>query len=176
LPCARKFQYDIDVAQVGINVALPVPVAYFSFTRSRASKLGDLGPNGKQARQFWMQTKTVTSRWFAPNESGGQINTIDIDEVNFSLLFIQWESDREYKDRFYRIGQHGHADGPQSGARRDVGCRPRPGSRQRGARLSPAAMRLDSTGGADRVADGPGAPSIIGWAALPRQRRFNNKK
>jgi lysophospholipase L1-like esterase len=37
------------VGQVGINVPIPVPVAYFSFTGSRASKLGDLGPNGKQA-------------------------------------------------------------------------------------------------------------------------------
>jgi malonate-semialdehyde dehydrogenase (acetylating)/methylmalonate-semialdehyde dehydrogenase len=46
--------------------AHPVPVAYFSFTGSRASKLGDLGPNGKQAVTFWTQTKTVTARWYAP--------------------------------------------------------------------------------------------------------------
>ena len=72
---ARKFQNEIDVGQVGINVAIPVPVAYFSFTGSRASKLGDLGPNGKQALQFWTQTKTVTARWFAPDENGGQVNT-----------------------------------------------------------------------------------------------------
>lgn len=72
---ARKFQNEIDVGQVGINVAIPVPVAYFSFTGSRASKLGDLGPNGKQAVQFWTQTKTVTARWFAPDDAGGQINT-----------------------------------------------------------------------------------------------------
>jgi malonate-semialdehyde dehydrogenase (acetylating)/methylmalonate-semialdehyde dehydrogenase len=72
---ARKFQNEIDVGQVGINVAIPVPVAYFSFTGSRASKLGDLGPNGKQALQFWTQTKTVTARWFAPDDNGGQINT-----------------------------------------------------------------------------------------------------
>jgi len=72
---ARKFQNEIDVGQVGINVAIPVPVAYFSFTGSRASKLGDLGPNGKQAVQFWTQTKTVTARWFAPDERGGEMNT-----------------------------------------------------------------------------------------------------
>lgn len=72
---ARKFQNEIDVGQVGINVAIPVPVAYFSFTGSRASKLGDLGPNGKQALYFWTQTKTVTARWFAPDDNGGQINT-----------------------------------------------------------------------------------------------------
>jgi malonate-semialdehyde dehydrogenase (acetylating)/methylmalonate-semialdehyde dehydrogenase len=72
---ARKFQNEIDVGQVGINVPLPVPVAYFSFTGSRASKLGDLGPNGKQAVQFWTQTKTVTARWYAPDDQAGAINT-----------------------------------------------------------------------------------------------------
>ncbi len=72
---ARKFQNEIDVGQVGINVPIPVPVAYFSFTGSRASKLGDLGPNGKQAVLFWTQTKTVTARWYAPDEVAGQVNT-----------------------------------------------------------------------------------------------------
>ena len=48
---------------------IPVPVAWFSFTGSRASKLGDLGPNGKQAVQFWTQTKTVTARWSAHTKS-----------------------------------------------------------------------------------------------------------
>jgi malonate-semialdehyde dehydrogenase (acetylating)/methylmalonate-semialdehyde dehydrogenase len=62
---ARYFQNNIDVGQVGINVPIPVPVAWFSFTGSRGSKLGDLGPNGKQAVQFWTQTKTVTARWSA---------------------------------------------------------------------------------------------------------------
>lgn len=76
---ARRFETDIDVGQVGINVPIPVPVAYFSFTGSRASKLGDLGPNGKQAIQFWTQTKTVTARWFEPeNVSSGINSTISL--------------------------------------------------------------------------------------------------
>ncbi|WP_442592746.1 CoA-acylating methylmalonate-semialdehyde dehydrogenase [Parapusillimonas sp. JC17] len=62
---ARYFQNHIDVGQIGINIPIPVPVAWFSFTGSRASKLGDLGPNGKQAVHFWTQTKTVTARWVA---------------------------------------------------------------------------------------------------------------
>lgn len=62
---ARYFQNAIDVGQIGINIPIPVPVAWFSFTGSRASKLGDLGPNGKQAVHFWTQTKTVTARWSA---------------------------------------------------------------------------------------------------------------
>src|SRR5690606_5053319 len=59
---ARYFQNNIAVGQVGINIPIPVPVAWFSFTGSRASKLGDLGPNGRQAMYFWTQTKTVTAR------------------------------------------------------------------------------------------------------------------
>ncbi|UYF98916.1 CoA-acylating methylmalonate-semialdehyde dehydrogenase [Halomonas sp. GD1P12] len=72
---ARRFETDIDVGQIGINVPIPVPVAYFSFTGSRGSKLGDLGPNGKQAIAFWTQTKTVTARWFEPENVSGGINS-----------------------------------------------------------------------------------------------------
>jgi malonate-semialdehyde dehydrogenase (acetylating) / methylmalonate-semialdehyde dehydrogenase len=72
---ARKFQNEIDVGQVGINVPIPVPVPIFSFTGSRGSKLGDLGPYGKQAVQFYTQTKTVTTRWFEDGGTSGGVNT-----------------------------------------------------------------------------------------------------
>jgi len=72
---ARHFQEEIEVGQVGINVPIPVPVPIFSFSGSRASKLGDLGPYGKQAVQFYTQTKTVTARWFDEGEVGGPVNT-----------------------------------------------------------------------------------------------------
>ena len=72
---ARKFQEEIDVGQVGINVPIPVPVPLFSFSGSRASKLGDLGPYGKQVILFYTQTKTVTSRWFDDASTGGGVNT-----------------------------------------------------------------------------------------------------
>ncbi len=72
---ARQFQNEIDVGQVGINLPIPVPVAWFSFTGSRASKLGDLGPNGKQAILFWTQTKTVTARWQARGTGPAGVNT-----------------------------------------------------------------------------------------------------
>jgi malonate-semialdehyde dehydrogenase (acetylating)/methylmalonate-semialdehyde dehydrogenase len=72
---ARKFQSEIDVGQIGINVPIPVPVPYFSFTGSRGSKLGDLGPYGKQAVQFYTQTKTVTARWFDDATTAGAVNT-----------------------------------------------------------------------------------------------------
>ncbi|WPB56558.1 CoA-acylating methylmalonate-semialdehyde dehydrogenase [Xylophilus sp. GOD-11R] len=72
---ARKFQEDIDVGQVGINVPIPVPVPLFSFSGSRASKLGDLGPYGKQVVLFYTQTKTITERWFDDASAGGGVNT-----------------------------------------------------------------------------------------------------
>ena len=75
---ARKFQEDIDVGQVGINVPIPVPVPIFSFTGSRASKLGDLGPYGKQVVLFYTQTKTVTERWFEDDVSTGVNTTISL--------------------------------------------------------------------------------------------------
>ncbi|HUD32662.1 MAG TPA: CoA-acylating methylmalonate-semialdehyde dehydrogenase [Variovorax sp.] len=72
---ARRFQEEIDVGQVGINVPIPVPVPMFSFTGSRASKLGDLGPYGKQVVMFYTQTKTVTARWFDDASLGQGVNT-----------------------------------------------------------------------------------------------------
>ncbi|MFX8399689.1 CoA-acylating methylmalonate-semialdehyde dehydrogenase, partial [Acinetobacter baumannii] len=68
---ARTFQNLIDIGQVGINIPIPVPVPFFSFTGSRGSKLGDLGPYGKQAVQFYTQTKTITSRWFEDSHEVG---------------------------------------------------------------------------------------------------------
>ena len=72
---ARRFQEDIDVGQVGINVPIPVPVPLFSFSGSRGSKLGDLGPYGKQVILFYTQTKTVTARWFDDDEQAAAVNT-----------------------------------------------------------------------------------------------------
>src|SRR6201996_3485428 len=75
---ARKFQEEIDVGQVGINVPIPVPVPLFSFSGSRASKLGDLGPYGKQVILFYTQTKTITARWFEDDVSTGVNTTISL--------------------------------------------------------------------------------------------------
>ncbi|KRU22688.1 CoA-acylating methylmalonate-semialdehyde dehydrogenase [Psychrobacter piscatorii] len=75
---AHKFQQDIQVGQIGINLLIPVPLPMFSFSGSRGSKLGDLGPYGKQAVQFYTQTKTVTARWFDDEASRGVNTTISI--------------------------------------------------------------------------------------------------
>ncbi len=60
---ARKFQHEILVGQVGINVPIPVPLPFFSFTGWRGSFRGDLHAYGKQAVRFYTETKTVTARW-----------------------------------------------------------------------------------------------------------------
>ncbi len=75
---ARKFQEDIDVGQIGINVPIPVPVPLFSFTGSRGSKLGDLGPYGKQVILFYTQTKTITQRWFEDGKASAVNTTISL--------------------------------------------------------------------------------------------------
>jgi malonate-semialdehyde dehydrogenase (acetylating)/methylmalonate-semialdehyde dehydrogenase len=62
-PAARKFQHEIDVGQVGINVPIPVPLPFFSFTGSRGSIRGDVHFYGKQGAQFFTQIKTITSNW-----------------------------------------------------------------------------------------------------------------
>jgi len=60
---ARKFQYEIDVGQVGINVPIPVPLPMFSFTGSRHSFRGSTHFYGKKGVEFFTQTKTITSNW-----------------------------------------------------------------------------------------------------------------
>jgi malonate-semialdehyde dehydrogenase (acetylating)/methylmalonate-semialdehyde dehydrogenase len=72
---AHKFQNEIDVGQIGINLPIPVPLPFFSFTGSRGSKLGDLGPYGKQVVEFYTQTKTVTARWPEGKIATGGVNT-----------------------------------------------------------------------------------------------------
>jgi len=60
---ARKFQYEIDIGQVGINVPIPVPLPMFSFTGSRGSFRGTHHFYGKRGVDFFLQTKTITSNW-----------------------------------------------------------------------------------------------------------------
>ncbi|MEE4279871.1 MAG: CoA-acylating methylmalonate-semialdehyde dehydrogenase [Halieaceae bacterium] len=60
---ARKFQHEVNVGQVGINIPIPVPLPFFSFTGWNGSFRGDLHAYGKQGAQFYTETKTVTARW-----------------------------------------------------------------------------------------------------------------
>ena len=65
---AREFARRTDGGQVGINVGIPVPVGVFSFTGHKQSFFGDLHCHGKDAIQFFTETKTVTQRWFDEEE------------------------------------------------------------------------------------------------------------
>ncbi len=71
---ARKFQHEIEVGNVGINVPIPVPLPFFSFTGWKGSFMGDLHAYGKQAIRFYTETKTVTSRWTYQETESKQLN------------------------------------------------------------------------------------------------------
>jgi len=66
---ARQFQFDVEAGMVGINVPIPVPVAYYSFGGWKASLFGDLHIYGPEGVQFYTRTKVVTSRWPDPGTS-----------------------------------------------------------------------------------------------------------
>ncbi len=66
---AREFQHDCLVGMVGINVPIPVPVAYYSFGGWKASLFGDRHMYGPEGVDFFTRTKAVTSRWPDPRES-----------------------------------------------------------------------------------------------------------
>ncbi|MFT3660845.1 MAG: CoA-acylating methylmalonate-semialdehyde dehydrogenase [Gordonia sp. (in: high G+C Gram-positive bacteria)] len=67
---ARRFQREIKVGMVGINVPIPVPVATFSFGGWKASMFGDTKAHGAEGVKFFTQLKAVTSRWLDPSHGG----------------------------------------------------------------------------------------------------------
>jgi len=60
---ARRFQSEIQVGMVGINVPIPVPVAFYSFGGWKSSLFGDLHVHGTESIKFYTRTKAVTTRW-----------------------------------------------------------------------------------------------------------------
>jgi len=60
---ARRFENEIQVGMVGINVPIPVPVAYYSFGGWKNSLFGDLHVHGIEGVKFYTRTKVVTTRW-----------------------------------------------------------------------------------------------------------------
>ncbi|MFT4010950.1 MAG: CoA-acylating methylmalonate-semialdehyde dehydrogenase [Nocardioidaceae bacterium] len=63
---ARKFEYDIEVGMIGINVPIPVPMSYYSFGGWKASLFGDTHAHGAEGVHFFTRGKVVTSRWADP--------------------------------------------------------------------------------------------------------------
>ena len=66
---ARQFQYEVEAGMVGINVPIPVPVAYYSFGGWKASLFGDTHIYGPEGVNFYTRGKVVTSRWPDPATS-----------------------------------------------------------------------------------------------------------
>ncbi len=67
---ARRFQNEIEVGMIGINVPIPVPVAYYSFGGFKDSIFGDAKAYGPQGFHFFTREKAITSRWLDPSHGG----------------------------------------------------------------------------------------------------------
>ena len=67
---ARRFQNEVEVGMVGINVPIPVPVAYYSFGGWKSSLFGDTHAYGADGVHFFTRGKVVTSRWLDPSHGG----------------------------------------------------------------------------------------------------------
>jgi malonate-semialdehyde dehydrogenase (acetylating)/methylmalonate-semialdehyde dehydrogenase len=67
---ARRFQNEVEVGMVGINVPIPVPMAYFSFGGWKNSLFGDTHAHGTEGVHFFTRGKVVTSRWLDPSHGG----------------------------------------------------------------------------------------------------------
>ena len=67
---ARRFQNEIEVGMIGINVPIPVPVAYYSFGGWKNSLFGDTKAHGAEGVHFFTRGKAITSRWLDPSHGG----------------------------------------------------------------------------------------------------------
>ncbi|NCV41874.1 MAG: CoA-acylating methylmalonate-semialdehyde dehydrogenase [Actinobacteria bacterium] len=67
---ARRFQNEVEVGMVGINVPIPVPMAYYSFGGWKSSLFGDSHAHGTEGVHFFTRGKVVTSRWLDPSHGG----------------------------------------------------------------------------------------------------------
>lgn len=67
---ARRFQNEVEVGMVGINVPIPVPMAYFSFGGWKASLFGDSHAHGMDGVNFFTRQKAITTRWLDPSHGG----------------------------------------------------------------------------------------------------------
>lgn len=71
---ARDFAIQVNVGMIGINVPIPVPIAYHTFGGWKASGFGDLNQHGPDSFRFYTKTKTVTSRWPDDSNAGPQFS------------------------------------------------------------------------------------------------------
>jgi malonate-semialdehyde dehydrogenase (acetylating)/methylmalonate-semialdehyde dehydrogenase len=67
---ARRFTHEVEVGMVGINVPIPVPMAFYSFGGWKSSLFGDTHVHGTDGVHFYTRGKAVTSRWLDPSHGG----------------------------------------------------------------------------------------------------------
>jgi malonate-semialdehyde dehydrogenase (acetylating)/methylmalonate-semialdehyde dehydrogenase len=67
---ARRFQHEVEVGMIGINVPIPVPMAYYSFGGWKNSLFGDSHAHGAEGVHFFTRGKVITSRWLDPSHGG----------------------------------------------------------------------------------------------------------
>jgi malonate-semialdehyde dehydrogenase (acetylating)/methylmalonate-semialdehyde dehydrogenase len=67
---ARRFQNEVEVGMIGVNVPIPVPVSYYSFGGWKSSLFGDSHAHGTEGVHFFTRGKVVTSRWLDPSHGG----------------------------------------------------------------------------------------------------------
>jgi malonate-semialdehyde dehydrogenase (acetylating)/methylmalonate-semialdehyde dehydrogenase len=67
---ARRFKLEVDVPMIGVNVPIPVPAGYMSFSGAKESAIGDLAMRGEDGIRFFTQQKMVTERWPEPGKEG----------------------------------------------------------------------------------------------------------
>ena len=70
---ARHFVVDVEAGMVGVNVPIPVPVAYYSFGGWKESLLGDTHIHGPEGVRFYTKAKVVTTRWPKRGEKVGYV-------------------------------------------------------------------------------------------------------
>ncbi|MEV6213560.1 CoA-acylating methylmalonate-semialdehyde dehydrogenase [Nocardia sp. NPDC051833] len=67
---ARRFHHEVEVGMVGVNVPIPVPMAYYSFGGWKNSLFGDSHAHGTDGVHFFTRTKAITTRWLDPSHAG----------------------------------------------------------------------------------------------------------
>ncbi|KAI5835304.1 Methylmalonate-semialdehyde dehydrogenase [Schizophyllum commune Tattone D] len=75
-PTGRKFEAEVNVGQIGINVPIPVPLPMFSWSGNKGSFLGDVGFYGPSGINFYTQNKTTTSLWRADDAIGNRASVV----------------------------------------------------------------------------------------------------
>jgi malonate-semialdehyde dehydrogenase (acetylating)/methylmalonate-semialdehyde dehydrogenase len=77
---ARDFANRVNIGMVGVNVPIPVPLAYHTFGGWKKSVFGDLNQHGPDAFRFYTKTKTVTARWPSGIKEGGEFTIPVMDQ------------------------------------------------------------------------------------------------